>query len=139
MTESPMLAEWIIDQVSDALIYADRKGDIRRWNPAAARLFGFTAQEALGHSLNLIIPEHLREAHWAGFEVAMDRGRLKLGGRPTLTRGLRKSGERLYVEMTFALVKDDQGVPIGAVAMARDVTERTEKERAARKAAGAGA
>lgn len=135
MTEGSALAERIIDQVSDALIYADRKGDIRRWNAAATRLFGFTAQEALGRNLNLIIPEHLREAHWAGFEAAMDRGRLKLDGRPTLTRGLRKSGERLYVEMTFALVKDDQGVPIGAVAMARDVTERTEEERAARKAA----
>lgn len=132
------LAEWIIDQVSDALIYADRGGAIRRWNPAAAALFGFSAEEALGQNLNLIIPEHLREAHWAGFNAAMERGQLKLGGRPTLTRGLRKSGVRLYVEMTFALVKDSAGQPVGAVAMARDVTERTERERAARKAAAAG-
>lgn len=133
--EPDSLAEWIIDQVSDALIYADRNGDIRRWNPAAAELFGFSADEALGRNLDLIIPEHLREAHWAGFNAAMERGQLKLGGRPTLTRGLRKSGQRLYVEMTFALVKDAAGRPVGAVAMARDVTERTEKERAARKAA----
>lgn len=135
MNEPAGLAEWIIDQVSDALIYADRGGDIRRWNPAAAALFGFSAAEALGRNLDLIIPEHLREAHWAGFNAAMERGQLKLGGRPTLTRGLHKSGRKLYVEMTFALVKDLTGNAMGAVAMARDVTERTEKERAARKAA----
>ena len=133
--ESAQLAEWIIAQTTDALIYADRAGDIRRWNPAATALFGFSLNEALGRNLNLVIPEHLREAHWAGFNAAMERGRLKLGGRPTLTRGLRKDGRRLYVEMTFALVKDPLGQAVGAVAMARDVTERTEKERAARKAA----
>lgn len=135
MSESVGLAEWIIDQVSDALIYADKDGNIRRWNPAAAALFGFSADEALGRNLDLIIPEHLREAHWAGFGAAMERGQLKLGGRPTLTRGLHKGGRKLYVEMTFALVKDTAGNAIGAVAMARDVTERTEQERAARKAA----
>ncbi|HEX7387923.1 MAG TPA: PAS domain S-box protein [Castellaniella sp.] len=134
MAEAAGLAEWIIDQTTDALIYADRAGDIRRWNPAAALLFGFSQEEAIGQNLNLIIPEHLRDAHWAGFDAAMERGQLKLGGRPTLTRGLRKDGRRLYVEMTFALVKDPAGQAVGAVAMARDVTARTEAERAARKA-----
>ncbi|HXE19313.1 PAS domain S-box protein [Castellaniella sp. UC4442_H9] len=135
MDEPAELAEWILEQVSDALIYADRDGTIRRWNPAATLLFGFSADEALGQNLDLIIPAHLREAHWAGFEAAMERGRLKLGGHPTLTRGLRKNGQKLYVEMTFALVQDKAGRAVGAVAMARDVTERTEMERVARKAA----
>ncbi|WP_066454182.1 PAS domain-containing protein [Castellaniella caeni] len=139
MHESPQLAEWIIEQTTDALIYADRAGDIQRWNAAATALFGFPASEALGQNLDLIIPEHLRAAHWAGFEAAMERGRLKLGGRPTLTRGLHKDGRKLYVEMTFALVCDSAGEAVGAVAMARDVTERTERERAARKAAQGGA
>jgi len=129
------LAEWIIEQVSDALIYADRNGSILRWNQAACRLFGFSAGEALGNSLDLIIPEHLRAAHWAGYDAAMGSGRLKLQGHPTLTRAVRKGGQKLYVEMTFALVKDAGGAPVGSVAMARDVTERIEKERAARKAA----
>jgi len=131
----PLLAEWIIEQVSDALIFADRKGSIVRWNQAACRLFGFSAEEALGSNLDLIIPEHLRAAHWAGFDAAMDSGRLKLQGHPTLTRAVRKGGQKLYVEMTFALVKDAAGTPVGSAAMARDVTERVEKERAARKAA----
>lgn len=139
MGEVPALAEWIIDQTTDALIYADRNGNIARWNQAASRLFGFSAAEALGASLDLIIPEHLRAAHWAGFDAAINSGATKLHGRPTLTRGLHKSGWKLYVEMSFALVKDTEGVAIGSVAMARDVTEKIEKERAARKADAAGA
>jgi|GEM_PF-191329 len=130
------LAERIVAQTTDALIYADRQGRIVRWNEAAGRLFGFSPEEALGASLDLIIPEHLRAAHWAGFDAALDSGRMKLAGRPTLTRGLKKDGGKCYVEMTFALVRDDAGAAIGSVAMARDVTERVEAERAARKSQG---
>lgn len=134
--ETPPLAEWIISQASDALIYADRAGRIQRWNQAASALFGYTEAEALGASLDLIIPEHLRAAHWAGFHAAIDSGQTRLHGHPTLTRAVRRDGGKLYVEMTFALVKDANGVAIGSVAMARDVTDRVEKERAARRQAG---
>jgi PAS domain S-box-containing protein len=126
------LADEILDQVADALIYANRTGAIIRWNRACNALFGYSAEEALGQSLELIIPEHLRAAHWSGFDAAVAKGTLKLQGRPTLTRALHKSGRRLYVEMTFAIVKGDAGSEVlGAVAMARDVTDRVERERAA--------
>jgi PAS domain S-box-containing protein len=69
--------------------------------------------------------------HWSGFDAAMTKGALKLQGRPTLTRALHKSGRRLYVEVSFATVKGGSEV-LGAVAVARDVTERVERERAAR-------
>ena len=124
------LAEAIIDSMADAVIFADRSGTIRRWNRAAAALFGFAADEALGQSLDLIVPEHLRAAHWRGFDAAMQNVALKLQGRPTLTRGQHKSGRKLYVEMTFALVTGE-GAAQGAVAVARDVTERVLRERAA--------
>jgi|SRR5690606_6598694 len=127
------LAEWIIQQSADALIYADRSGKIRRWNSAASQLFGFEAEDAMGASLDIIIPEHLQAAHWAGFEAAMASGQTRLDGRPTLTRAMHKTGRKLYVEMTFAVVKDDTGAAVGSVAMARDVTERVEKEKAARR------
>ena len=133
--EDALLSELILQQVSDALIYADLEGRIRRWNPAAAALFGFSVEEALGASLDIIIPERLRDAHWAGYNAALKNGSLKLAGKPTLTRAVCKDGSKLYVEMTFALVKDSEGTAIGSVAMARDVTARIEKERAARKAA----
>ena len=125
------LAESILEQIADAVIYADDKGKIMRWNHAAAALFGYSAAEALGQNLDLIIPEHLRAAHWRGFEAAMTNGVMKLQGRPTLTRAAHKTGHKLYVELTFALVKEQAGgVARGSVAVARDVTERIEHERA---------
>ena len=129
MDVSDTLAERVVDQAGDAVIYADRSGIIRRWNRAAATLFGFAAEEALGQSLDLVIPDHLRAPHWRGFEAAMASGALKLAGRPTSTRAAHKSGRKLYVEMTFALVVKD-GAAEGSVAIARDVTERVERERA---------
>ena len=126
------LADLILDQVADAVICADRSGKIIRWNRASTALFGYPAKEALGQSIDLIIPQHLRAAHWSGFEAAMTKGVLKLQGRPTLTRAQHQSGRRLDIEMTFAIVKDNAETEVlGSVAMARDVTQRVERERAA--------
>jgi PAS domain S-box-containing protein len=132
MNGQPGLDAKILEEVADALIYADRSGAIVRWNHAASVLFGFAAEEALGRSLDLIIPEHLRAAHWKGFEAAIASGTMKLAGRPTLTRALHKDGRKLYIEMTFALVRNAESGVLGSVAMARDVTERIERERAAK-------
>jgi PAS domain S-box-containing protein len=122
-------AEHILESVADAVIFADQSGTIARWNRACERLFGFGAEEALGQNLDLIVPQHLRAAHWRGFEAAMERGATKLQGRPTVTRAVHKSGRKLYVEMTFALVAVADE-PLGAVAVARDVTERVLGEKA---------
>ena len=126
------LADLILEQVADAVICTDPSGAISRWSRASAALFGYSAEEAIGQSVELIIPERLRAAHWSGFDAAIKNGATKLEGRPTLTRALHKSGRRLYVEMTFAIVKDNAGTEVlGSVAMARDVTLRVERERAA--------
>lgn len=120
----------ILDQIADAVIYADRTGLIRHWNKAAESMFGFSPAEAVGQSLDLIIPERLRAAHWRGFDSAINSGTTRLSGRPTVTRALHKSGDKLYVEMSFALVADAAGV-LGSVAVARDVTEKINREKAA--------
>lgn len=125
----------IVHQTAEAIVYANREGVIERWNPAAAAMFGFGADEALGQSLDLMIPERLRAAHWRGFDAAMASGKLRLNGRPTLTRALHKDGRKLYVEMSFALVRDAGGRAMGSVAVARDVTERVEREKASAQAA----
>ncbi|MBV8698392.1 PAS domain S-box protein [Bradyrhizobium sp.] len=132
MNDRASLDAHILDAVADALIYADRSGVIQRWNSASQRLFGYSADDALGQKLDLIVPEHLRSAHWSGFDAAITSGTMKLAGRPTLTRAAHKDGRKLYIEMTFALVKGADGAVKGSVAMARDVTERVERERAAR-------
>lgn len=129
MATSDVLADWILEQTTDAVIYASRDGTIARWNGAAASLFGFTAAEAIGASLDIIIPERFREAHWRGFNAAMSSGATRLAGRPTVTRTMRKDGVKLYVEMTFALVKDPDGSVVGTVAIARDVSSRMERDR----------
>ena len=134
MEEQSKFAEKILDQVADAVICTNHSGTIIRWNHASTALFGYSADEALGQRDQLIIPEHLRAAHWSGFDAAMTKGSTKLRGRPTLTRALHKNGRRLYVEMSFAIVKGDtESEVLGSVAMARDVTERVERERAARR------
>jgi PAS domain S-box-containing protein len=132
MNDDASLDAHILDAVADALIYADRSGKILRWNRASQLLFGYSADEAIGQSLDLIIPEHLRSAHWNGFDAAITSGTMKLQGHPTLTRAAHKDGRRLYIEMTFALVRGTDAEVKGSVAMARDVTERVERERAAR-------
>lgn len=122
----------ILGQSGDAIIFANTAGIIQIWNQAAASLFGYSAEEATGASMDLIIPEKLRAAHWAGFHRAMETATTRLKGRPTVTRATHKSGARLYVEMTFAVVRADEGMVLAAVAVARDATERYEQARARR-------
>lgn len=128
----------IVEHIAEAVVFASRDGVIERWNAAAAAMFGFSAAEAIGQRLDLMIPEHLRAAHWRGFNAAMANGALRLNGRATLTRGLHKTGRKLYVEMSFALVRDAALAVVGSVAVARDVTERVEREKAARCGASSG-
>lgn len=108
----------------DALIYADREGIIRGWNPGATAIFGFDHNDTLGENLDVIIPPHLRARHWAAFKRALAAGKTRGGARVRMTRALHKSGKRLYVEMSFGVVLSAEGESIGSVAMARDGTER---------------
>jgi PAS domain S-box-containing protein len=130
------LTHAVLMSAADAIIYADATGVIRLWNPAATALFGFDAAEATGVMLDLIIPERLRDLHWAGYRRAMASGATRLLGRPTITRALHKSGARLYVEMSFAVVRDVAGDVVGSVAVARDATAEFER---AKGSGGAGA
>ena len=74
LEEQSELAEKILDQVADAVICTDHSGTIIRWNHASTALFGYSAEEALGQSVELIIPDDLRAAHWTGFDAAMTKG-----------------------------------------------------------------
>ncbi|MEO7206854.1 MAG: PAS domain S-box protein [Steroidobacteraceae bacterium] len=124
------LAREIIEQAADAIIFADIHGVIQSWNRAATATFGFSGTEAVGQSLDIIIPTHLRGAHWAGFHRAMESGETRLAGHATITRALHRNGRRLYVEMSFAVVRDPAGTIAGSVAVARDVTLRYANEKA---------
>jgi PAS domain S-box-containing protein len=118
------VARAILEQLPDALIYADRLGIIRVWSAGAARVFGYTATEALGQSLDIIVPERFRQAHWDGFHAALAAGATKYSGKAMTTRAVNKDGEKVYVEMSFGIVRDQAGAVVGAVAVGRDCTDR---------------
>jgi PAS domain S-box-containing protein len=123
----------LFEQSPDGEIFADREGIIREWNPAAERIFGFTCEEALGKSLDIIIPERFREAHWRGYERALRDGATRYSGQALPTRSARKDGTDIYVELTFAMIHAPGGGVIGALAHARDITERWTREREQRR------
>lgn len=114
----------VVDQMLDALVVSDREGVIRIWNRGAEVLFGFSAVEAIGAPLDLIIPEKLREAHHGGFRRAIASGHLKSHGKVLTTRANHKYGSRLYVDFSFGLLKDEAGELLGVFAVGRDATAR---------------
>ncbi len=124
----------IIEQAQDAVIFADRDGIIQLWNRGAEIIFGYAAQEALGRTLDLIIPERFRHAHDEGFQHALATGRIRNDGRVLTTRAQNKFGSRLYVDLSFGLLKDESGTVLGAFAIGRDATARY-LEQVARRAA----
>ena len=123
----------IVEQTTDAVIFADREGLIRIWNRGAEAVFGFPAAEALGQSLDIIIPEELRKRHWEGYNRAIEAGRTRLGSRVLVTRGLHRDGSRLYVDLSFAVIVNDAGRAEGSLAIGRNVTERYLADKALRK------
>ena len=124
------LFQAIVEQAAEAIIYSDREGVIRFWNRGAEAIFGHSAAESIGQSLDLIIPERLRAAHWAGFDKALATGETKYSGRVLTTRSMHKDGSTLYVDLSFGLVKDDSGAVTGSFAIGRDCTARYASDKA---------
>jgi PAS domain S-box-containing protein len=120
----------LVANAGDAVIVADPSGVIRFWNAAAVRMFGHTEQDALGASLDIIIPEKLQERHWDGFRQTMATGETKYGERLLAVPALRADGTRISVEFTVTLLPDSQGELLGIAAILRDVTARWEEQRA---------
>jgi PAS domain S-box-containing protein len=129
----PQLAAALVEQAPDAVIFADLEGIVRAWNPAAAAMFGYSAEDAIGQSLDIIVPEQFREAHWKGYARATEAGVTKYIGESLPTRAVKASGETFYVELSFAIVLDAAGKAIGALAHARDINERFQTDRANRR------
>ena len=126
-------AAWLLEQAPDALVCADLEGRIRFWNAAAERMFGHSSTSAAGQSLDLIIPVQFRDAHWRGYRAALAAGETKYVGQSLATKAVRADGEQIYIELSFAIVRDAAGSVIGALAHARDITERFQRERETRR------
>jgi PAS domain S-box-containing protein len=109
--------EAIVEQAPNGIIFADREGAIWVWNRAAEAIFGYSAAEVLGKSLDVIIPERLRRAHWEGFRKAIETGHTKFEGRMMTTRSNHKNGSKLYVDLSFGLIRNRSGQVAGALAI----------------------
>jgi PAS domain S-box-containing protein len=125
-----MIVQSILSSRSDAIIAADRTGKITFWNAGAEALFGYPAASAVGSSLDIIIPERLRPAHWKGYKRVMDTGTSRYGeGEILAVPGMKQDGSRISLEFSIAFLRDADGRIAGLVALLRDVTKRYEELR----------
>ena len=123
----------LVVELADAVIVADTAGTIRFWNAAAERIFGWTAAEALGSSLDLIIPERQRTRHWEGYQRVMSTGMTKYGSDLLRVPALHSDGQRRSIAFTVTLVRDAGGSVTGIAAVVRDETERWNQEQELRR------
>jgi PAS domain S-box-containing protein len=128
----PFNFEAFIQSAGDAIVAAGADGSILLWNRAAERIFGFTEQEALGESLDLIIPERLRARHWDGYRKVMQSGETRYGTEILRVPAIHKDGRRLSIAFTVALLFSPTREVQSIVAIIRDETSRWEEERALR-------
>jgi len=124
--------EALIQGAGDAIVVAGPDGTILLWNRAAERIFGHTEQEALGHSLDLIIPERFRIRHWKGFRGVMQTGQTRYGADMLRVPALHKDGRSLSIAFSVALLYSPTQEVQAIAAIIRDETDRWEQERALR-------
>ncbi|GEP09035.1 PAS domain-containing protein [Methylobacterium gnaphalii] len=125
MDQARLVADAIVAAAADAVVASDSEGIIRIWNPGAERIFGYSQNEAIGQSLDIITPERLRKRHWDGYHKTMATGQSRYGEGALLSvPGIRKDGRQISLEFTIVPLKDDQGKMTGMVAVMRDVTVR---------------
>ena len=120
----------ILDGSPDAILVCDAAGTVRYWNAAAERVFGVRVTEALGASIDLIIPERYRARHWAGWEDTMRTGVTRYGeGQLLAVPALRSDGRQISIEFSIQLIKDANRQIVWVVGIIRDVTERFMREK----------
>jgi PAS domain S-box-containing protein len=126
------LAAAVVKESSEAIVVTDPAGLIRLWNDGAARIFGYSADEAMGQNLDLIIPEKLRARHWKGYFQTMATGYTRYGDKMLSVPATHRDGQRLSIEFSVALLRDDVGQIVGISAIMREITERRNAEKALR-------
>jgi PAS domain S-box-containing protein len=123
------LAKRIVDGAADAVLFAGRDGTIRFWNAGAEAMFGWSAAEAVGQSLDLIIPERLRPRHWENWDRVMDTGQTRYAREVLAVPAITKSGATISIEFTIGLVRDESGAILGPAAIIRDVSARFQRDK----------
>ncbi len=123
----------LVSAIGDAVVVCDAGGAITLWNPAAEYLFGHTESEALGKSLDLIVPERLRQRHWDGYHKTMETGITRYGHDVLRVPALHKDGRSLSIAFTVAMLYSADKKVSGIASVIRDETARFNDDRALRK------
>ena len=123
------LAHAVVTESAEAIVVSDPDGIIRLWNGGATRMFGYSADEAVGRDLDLIIPEKLRDRHSKGYQQTMATGYTRYGDSLLAVPAMHHDGHRLSIEFSVALLRDETGDIVGISAIMREVTERRNAER----------
>jgi len=119
----------LVEGAGDAIMVCDAKGAITLWNRAAERIFGFTEAEALGQSLDMIVPQRQRQRHWDGYQKTMETGITKYGADLLRVPALHKDGHTLSIAFTVSMLFSESREVTGIVAIVRDETARFAEER----------
>jgi PAS domain S-box-containing protein len=127
--DNSWLYQRIVEDSPIAILFADRDGRIRFWNAGAEATFGYSAEEALGQSLDLIVPERQRARHWEGWARVMASGVTKYGRDPLAVPAMMKDGSRISIEFNIVLLRAPTGELLGAAAMIQDVTARWQQQK----------
>ena len=132
MTSQPDLNA-LIHSMGDALMVCDATGAIVLWNPACERMFGFSAAEVLGQTMDMIIPERLRGRHWDGYHKTMASGITKYGTDLLKVPAVDKQGRAMSIAFTVSLLHGPDGKVSAIASVIRDETQRFSDERALKK------
>lgn len=125
----------LLAEAPDGVLFSDQDGIIRFWNRGCSRIFGYTAEEAVGQSLDIIIPLSLRARHWQGYTEVIRSGHTRYGSGDLLgVPAQRKDGTRISVEFCIVPFRDPTGAISGMGCIIRDVTKRFDEVKSLRKA-----
>lgn len=131
--QTPLDCTQLVESIGDAVIASDPSGAINLWNPSATRMFGFTEAEALGKSLDIIIPQRQQQRHWDGYHKTMETGITKYGNDVLRVPAVHKDGHTLSIAFTVAMLHTPDGKISAIVAVVRDESARFAEDRALKK------
>ena len=131
--QTPLDCKQLVESIGDAVIASDPAGAINLWNPAAERVFGYTEAEALGKSLDIIIPQRQQQRHWDGYNKTMETGVTKYGNDVLRVPAVHKDGRTLSIAFTVAMLHTPDGKISAIVAVVRDESARFAEDRALKK------
>ena len=114
----------LCEDAQDAILYADHEGIIRFWNRGSELIFGYLAEDAVGQSLDLIIPEHLRQRHNEGYFKVMKTGYSRYSDQLMSVPALKEDNEKIFIDFSIVILREDDGKILGIAAIMRDSTKQ---------------